>query len=163
MLIYFVQPVNGGLVKIGRSATPHSRLAQLQAHSPLELKIVGVARGSSLIENLLHRRFAAHRQHGEWFEPCEELQAIIDKLPDSEDADYIPTFYNGNPRVLEMYVAGYTMGEIGTVFGLSRQRIHQMLEEADYKSVDRKPIEPRIPPRDFHANLVNTVDALEIR
>lgn len=68
--VYFVQAVNGGLVKIGVSNDPAGRLASLQCGCPLALRIVktidGVARTR---EAEIHQQFAAYRVHGEWFDP----------------------------------------------------------------------------------------------
>jgi hypothetical protein len=79
--IYFVQGVDGGLVKIGRSADIPRRLWDLQASCPVPLRCLAVIAvehpdGRALFEEELHCRFAEGRAHGEWFEPTAELLAV---------------------------------------------------------------------------------------
>lgn len=154
MFVYFARAVDGGPIKIGRASSPTMRLAQLQAMSPVPLEIIGLCRGGSLEENHLHRKFAKQRQHGEWFEPCEELLKLVEGLPKSEDEENIPSFEQEQMPVVEMYVAGYTMGEIGSVFGVSKQRIHQILEQHSYKDFERQPRQSGVSPCDFYFNLI---------
>lgn len=75
--IYFIQGVSGGAVKIGVANDPKKRLADLQRTSPIQLRIVAARPGDIFQERELHERFAEHRLHGEWFEPCDELVALI--------------------------------------------------------------------------------------
>lgn len=65
--VYVVQ--GGGMVKIGVSLQPLGRLAALQAGSPISLEVIwriGCPNARKL-ERALHRRYKAHRAHGEWF------------------------------------------------------------------------------------------------
>lgn len=78
--VYFAQAVSGGPIKIGVSRDISARLATLQTGSPLILRILGFQEGSRAIEAALHRRFAAHHVHNEWFEPCEALLGYIEGL-----------------------------------------------------------------------------------
>lgn len=69
MPVYMIQPVPGGLVKIGstsRSVT--DRLKHLQVGSPVPLRVIYIATGGWDLESRLHERFDAMRAHGEWFE-----------------------------------------------------------------------------------------------
>lgn len=76
--VYFIQAVNGGPIKIGIAVDVESRLETFQCGSPVPLRIVGVIRGAGIsTEQRLHRRFAAHRLHGEWFEPAAALLDFI--------------------------------------------------------------------------------------
>lgn len=76
--VYFIQPVAGGLIKIGIASNVTARLSGLQTGSPVELRVIGVIRGvDQTAEAGLHLRFAASRKHGEWFEPTPELLAYI--------------------------------------------------------------------------------------
>jgi hypothetical protein len=76
--VYFIQPVGGGLIKIGIASNVASRLSGLQTGSPVELHVIAVIRGvEQSTEAELHLRFAAARRHGEWFEPTPELLAYI--------------------------------------------------------------------------------------
>lgn len=76
--VYFVQPVDGGPIKIGIAANVASRLSGLQTGSPVELRVLGIIPGvRPSREAELHERFASTRKHGEWFEPTPELMAYI--------------------------------------------------------------------------------------
>lgn len=73
---YFVQPVAGGLVKIGKTNNLTKRLAALQCGSPVKLKLLSARRED--IEAQLHMQFAARRSHGEWFNPDATLMTLIE-------------------------------------------------------------------------------------
>lgn len=80
--VYFIAPLDGGLIKIGFSRSePHIRMAALQSGSPLELEIISCRRGTMADEQDLHFRFRHLRRHGEWFEPAPELLLEADLLP----------------------------------------------------------------------------------
>lgn len=81
--IYFVQAEAGGLVKIGWATNVEKRLATMQMVCPIPLTVLARFAGSVPAERALHQRFAAHRQHGEWFSPCPELMALIDETKTS--------------------------------------------------------------------------------
>jgi hypothetical protein len=68
----FIYVISGdrGLIKIGVSANPTARLAQLQTSTPSRLSLiyVGALRCSGYaIEAEAHRTLAGYRQNGEWF------------------------------------------------------------------------------------------------
>lgn len=72
--VYFIQAVTGGLIKIGVARDPGQRLAEIQRMCPVPLRIVGsIPRVGHAGEADLHKRFAASRRHGEWFEATPEL------------------------------------------------------------------------------------------
>lgn len=75
--VYFIQAEQGGPIKIGVCRDPHARLASLQTCNPLKLRILGVVEGVEKDERRLHRRFAATRLQGEWFEPSGELLEYV--------------------------------------------------------------------------------------
>jgi hypothetical protein len=68
-----------GTSKIGIAGDPAQRLRELQTGSPVILRLVGTIPGGLALERLLHRRFAAHRLHGEFFSPAiaDELDALL--------------------------------------------------------------------------------------
>lgn len=74
--VYFIR--GGGLVKIGYSECPTSRMADLQAGSPIKLELLGTIRGQRGTEEALHKKFSHLRKHGEWFRLTKEIQAFID-------------------------------------------------------------------------------------
>lgn len=67
-------------IKIGFSNQPHERLAILQTAHWCRLSIVAKVEGSLAVEADYHRRFAAHRLHGEWFAPHPDILAEIERL-----------------------------------------------------------------------------------
>lgn len=80
-VIYFIQAELTGLVKIGwTSFDPMSRLAKLSTGSGSPLKLLGQTIGDKKLERALHKLFAAHRQHREWFSPAPELLSFIGHL-----------------------------------------------------------------------------------
>lgn len=78
--VYFLQPVGGGLIKIGQTISPYKRFNELKNSSPVALgllmllKVTGSSR-SAEIE--FHRRFSHLRAHGEWFRPAPELADLV--------------------------------------------------------------------------------------
>jgi hypothetical protein len=75
--LYFIEAINTGYIKIGRSANPDRRLAQLTTGSPNQLVLLGKISGGSALEAELHRRFEGHREKGEWFKASSELKEFI--------------------------------------------------------------------------------------
>lgn len=75
--VYFLQPVDGGPIKIGCSASPEGRLKQLTQWSPYPLQMLVKVPAGKVAEVYLHRRFAADLVHGEWFRPSIELMKLI--------------------------------------------------------------------------------------
>jgi hypothetical protein len=76
--VYFITTAEADRVKIGfTSNSPASRLRELQTGSPFELCIIATECGSLAREQELHRRFAEHRLHGEWFEMCDEIRLHV--------------------------------------------------------------------------------------
>ncbi len=76
-MIYFVQPIEGGLIKIGVSRSLSVRKSQLQAKAGCKLSVLGVCRGGFSDERAIHEKFAGLRRDGEWFEPHQELLEFI--------------------------------------------------------------------------------------
>jgi len=74
--VYFIESDNG-MVKIGSSVDPETRLRALQTGSPCVLRLLFVEPGGSARERELHARFDACRRHGEWFEPDEALKEYM--------------------------------------------------------------------------------------
>lgn len=78
--VYFVQPVGGGPVKIGRTAVPSSRLARIQVGHPEKLQILCALPGGAHMEKIIHGAFAKCRMQGEWFAPSDRLLKLISEL-----------------------------------------------------------------------------------
>lgn len=75
--LYFIEAVGTEYIKIGRSADPDRRLAQLSTGSPTELKIIGRLGGGAEVEKELHAQFDHLRERGEWFKATPELTAFL--------------------------------------------------------------------------------------
>jgi hypothetical protein len=78
-VVYFVGPMNG-LVKIGTTNDLERRLSRLQTGSGQKLLVWAVTKGGLALEAKYHRRFAASRAIGEWFERTAALQSEIDRI-----------------------------------------------------------------------------------
>lgn len=81
MYTYFIQAEEGGLIKIGTAISPLFRLRTMQTGCPLKLRLIGLTDGDRLFERGLHKKFEGTRVHGEWFEPSEELLALVAECP----------------------------------------------------------------------------------
>lgn len=76
-MIYFIQAVDGGPVKIGFAVEPKRRIAEIQRMSPSLLRVLALIDGDRKYEGELHRYFAKLRQYGEWFKAEQELLDFI--------------------------------------------------------------------------------------
>lgn len=75
MSVYFIE--TGDLIKIGYSNDVRSRVRSVIATQREGGKFLGCMPGDRSIEQHLHRRFAEHREYGEWFRRNPDLEAII--------------------------------------------------------------------------------------
>ena len=77
--VYFISSAKeDGPVKIGfTSREVESRLKAIQTGHPDRLVILGSIEGNQYLEGNIHRRFAASRLQGEWFQRTQELLAMI--------------------------------------------------------------------------------------
>ena len=78
--VYFIQGA-GGAIKIGFTQQRISeRLKCIQNGSPVKLVVLALRQASKECERVYHRRFKAHRLHGEWFSPHHDILAEIERL-----------------------------------------------------------------------------------
>jgi hypothetical protein len=98
-LIYFMQPTEGGPVKIGYSCDVESRRRQLEKAYGQELVILATMEGDSDEEQELHARFAHLRLKGHKSRGAAPEQF----RPDSELMDFIgrPFLATANPDTIE--------------------------------------------------------------
>lgn len=91
-MIYFVQSVDGGPVKIGHTDNLEQRLVQLESHYGTPLAVLATMDGDRSVEAGLHERFA-HLRFGrtEQFRPAVEIFAFIGK----------PLLVSANPDAVE--------------------------------------------------------------
>jgi hypothetical protein len=89
-LVYFIQNERGH-VKIGFTrGSAHGRLRTLQTASAEQLDLISVVVGGEPTERELHKRFAARRIKGEWFDFSNglgELCSVIDTMQAAEISD----------------------------------------------------------------------------
>ena len=76
-MIYFIQAVSGGPIKIGYAKNIWSRLGGLQTSHPEKLTVLGYIEGDLETERSLHDRFAESRLSGEWFTDTCRIRAFI--------------------------------------------------------------------------------------
>lgn len=76
--VYFIRAENGP-IKIGISGIPAARLQSLQTASPVALALMAsyASDNARAVEQMLHRRFAHLRLHGEWFAAGEDLLQFV--------------------------------------------------------------------------------------
>lgn len=75
--VYFISDQLGGPVKIGTTKHLRERTLWLQGGYPHPLHVLGVLSGDYQLEAEMHRRFAASRLQGEWFQRTPELMEFI--------------------------------------------------------------------------------------
>lgn len=88
--IYFVGSRKHGIVKIGRTSRLKHRMSALRNGAPVPVKLFAVVFGDPKIEDLLHERFKASRQHGEWFKLTDDISQCIEDIKAQDFAKYIP-------------------------------------------------------------------------
>lgn len=133
--VYFARRIDGtGPIKIGCSDYPTWRVVQLSSDIKAKLELVAAAPGNFMDEGRLHRQFSAHRVHGEWFEPAEAVLAAIEyvkshgKLPPAPDDDR-------DVVIKRRYLDGETLQSIGNDFGITRERVRQILRKIGVPSL----------------------------
>lgn len=159
MFIYFIQSVNGGPIKIGKADNPQVRLKMLQSANPETLDIIGLAQGGVVQERMLHKHFDNARIQGEWFNPSLELLAFVSKLPnlkESLNGKPIPFLNKMKTPIVELRKAGYTLQQIGQLFGFTRERARQILLKEGFTGNIPQPCPVNLPPiEEYYASNFN--------
>jgi hypothetical protein len=75
--VYFVQSVEGGLVKIGFTRKLQERIGTLNRMGAAALSFLGSLAGDRELEQSLHERFARARVRGEWFSLTPDLLRFL--------------------------------------------------------------------------------------
>jgi len=91
-MIYFMQPVGGGPVKIGYSANVEQRRKQLELKYKTPLAVLAVMPGDEKEEREIHEKFAHLRfERTEQFQPAIDIFAFINR----------PLLVCANPEAIE--------------------------------------------------------------
>lgn len=92
-MIYVMRAGDTGPCKVGFASNVSQRLKALQTGHHERLRVLHVWEGDRDVEARLHRCLAAHRLHGEWFEPVERLISgeIINDEPPAAPAPIVST------------------------------------------------------------------------
>jgi len=81
-MVYFVgsELRVGKFMKVGTTINVPKRLKQLQAYSPVVLRVFATIEGGSELEGAYHLRWQRFRAHGEWFRLTAGMIAEITRL-----------------------------------------------------------------------------------
>lgn len=79
--VYFITARSVNRVKIGYAKQAQARFVSIRTHSPIEIELERVVKGTLQDEAALHERFANARTHGEWFDITDELEQHLQSLP----------------------------------------------------------------------------------
>lgn len=140
--IYFLQREDGArLIKIGCSAYPEGRRKQIQIDMKVAVRLLAetIKTDSGFEhERSLHRRFHASRVWGEWFRPTAELLTVIAQVAATQA---LPQGAEDDRRcdMARRYLAGETLRAIGDDFGISRERVRQILRADGVPSLGHRP------------------------
>lgn len=143
--VYFMRRIDGmGPVKIGCSSCPDSRLRLYADWSPYRLCIAADAPGGFGEENALHIHFGEHRLHGEWFAPNDELSALIEQV--ARTGHLTEAAENMRAKAMAArYIAGETLQQIGDAFGITRERVRQILRKNNVASLGYRDAHKKFP------------------
>lgn len=76
-VVYFIQGIGGGPIKIGYTTDTRGRYSSLQIGNPERLMLLCEFSAVPRDESKLHARFAGHHVRGEWFAPAPEILEFV--------------------------------------------------------------------------------------
>ncbi len=78
-MVYFVQIDCPGEqpIRIGYSSDPRTRIRNIKAELPWDIKVLAVISGELAAERSIHARFSEVRMSGEWFAPHPDILDFI--------------------------------------------------------------------------------------
>lgn len=96
-MVYFLQPVDGGPIKIGHSSDVDRRRVQLESRYGRELAVLAVISGGREEERAIHAKFS-HLKLGrtEQFQPSPDLLEFIGR----------PLLVTANPEAVQLMTTG---------------------------------------------------------
>lgn len=82
-VVYFIEALNTGFVKIGRGT---GRLEQLQTGCPFELRLLCEieSTNASRLENKLHKQFGKYHHLNEWYVYSDEIKKFISEKTNAD-------------------------------------------------------------------------------
>ena len=78
--VYFIQGKQTRLIKIGYSQSIKQRLTDLRAANADELEVLFLVVASKSLEQWLHKLFAEHHHHAEWFKPAPKIRRLAEDI-----------------------------------------------------------------------------------
>ena len=130
-MIYAITAREIGMVKIGYSKNPKSRIYGLRVSMPFHLVIEGVCDGTRVEERELHKRFKEHHVKGEWFRIEPEVEAFLKTLSPPAPKPKTLKKRKREEEIERLYMDGVTLSEIAKIYGVSRQRIDQIARDLE--------------------------------
>ena len=139
--VYFIQATNNK-VKIGKTKSLGKRFYAIEAMSPIELDLIIAIKtdDADKLERHFHNKFNDKRSHYEWFDLTDqdieyikywcnknEKEICIDIVPRNK-LPYINTIKRNN-KILEYRERGWTLQSIGNKYGITRERVNQIIGE----------------------------------
>lgn len=136
--VYFLRPAGKlGPIKIGCSESPKARARQIGSDRKEPIRLIADAPGTFTDEMRLHRQFADTRVEGEWFAATDELMAVIDHVIDTGSLP--PPLEEDRAQVMiRLYLGGSTLLQIGQKFGMTRERVRQILRKHECPSLGHR-------------------------
>jgi len=131
--VYFIQGAGSGLIKIGFASNLKQRLSALKTGSPVPLTILAHRPGDEEEEAWLHSQLAAHRAHGEWFQPHEDVLRHVRfalRFPQQMPIAEIPRWYRKARLAVDHFMPRYNLSE-DDAFELTRGQ-PEMLSHFDW-------------------------------
>jgi hypothetical protein len=145
--VYFARVVGTvGPIKIGCSCWPANRVRQLGIDTKTNCEVIAEIPGSFLLERNVHLKFAHLRCDGpsradrdapiagatEWFQAAPDLLAFIEQ---AKKIGELPlTLEDCRERIFAArYMSGETLKQIGDDYGLTRERVRQVLASIGVK------------------------------
>lgn len=137
-MVYAIQCLDTGRVKIGFSKHPEKRMVQIAQSGPTRLVLAGVTGGGKDVESDLHRRLCDSRvsldgmRSREWFYPTRQVVEWVDSIGGKIVSGHVPQ------RVMEWTEMEYTLtdslkaqGRAIDILTHTIDAVHDVVEEWD--------------------------------
>lgn len=127
--VYFVKHAQSGQIKIGVSSDVKERMrtikSTLRKDGPrvVDLQLLGIIEGDSILERKIHRQFNSLNIRGEWFE---EMPELTDYIVDKAQADL---------HQIDLGQPSSDTWSLGDLADISFQVLRSELEEARKREV----------------------------